>query len=110
MKKAILALSIPALALASIHAQVGPTVSVLRTNVTMRPIRLLVTTTTITKQAITPVTVGGKETWVTNSVVVSQSSATNAPHALEIEGGFSRAARMATNAPGAPNIRHGPHK
>lgn len=58
---------------------VGPTVQILRTNVAQKVVSFRVVTTTVNKLAVTPVTINGKQTWVTNVVgVVSENSVTNA--------------------------------
>lgn len=85
---------IASLACIALHAdQVGPSVTVLQTNVVTRPIRLLVTTTTVQQVKVTPVTVDGKQSWLTNVIgVVSETSVTNA----QVFGG---AALKGTNVP-----------
>ncbi len=81
------------LAACSVHAQVGPSITILRTNVETRPIHLTVTTTTVKQLSVTPVTINGKQSWVTNVLsIVSETSVTNAQV-------FGSRALKGTNAP-----------
>lgn len=73
----ILIASIACLALRADN--VGPTVTILRTNVAQKVVSFRVVTTTVNKLNVTPVTINGKTTYVTNVVgVVSENSVTNA--------------------------------
>lgn len=92
MKTIVILISVAA-CLALRADNVGPSVTVLQTNVVTRPIRMTVTTTTVRQVKITPVTVDGKQSWLTNLVgVVSETSVTNA----QVFGG---AALKGTNVP-----------
>ena len=73
-----LLLTLSALALAAYAQKVGPTTSVLQTNVTTRAVVLQVTTTRVVRHEAAPVVWNGQTNWLTKDVVVSERSVTNA--------------------------------
>lgn len=87
--KHALILAALALAILPLHSQqVGPTATVLRTNVTTRIVRVKVTTSQVVERKTAPVVFQGGTNWLTKDKVLSESSVTNAVEDPTLRGGL----------------------